>query len=184
MYFPVPAIVRFHLQKWMREHKIPVMLFAVASSLAVVAACWVFSQWQTLNSANSRLGEAFIESKRSRTADAGVKVRASAAPLDLPPFDSAQMVAQLNEAAKDAGLSLDKVAYVLEENSSQPYLRYRITMSSTMRYPVVRSFIEQMDGSIPHLSFDAIACARKGISIVELSCDLMMSGFYRKRSSG
>lgn len=141
-------------------------------------------QWQSLHLAKTTLADLVNASNATRAKNAREKPQLSAAPLDLPHFNSGQLVAQLNAVAKDAGLALNKVVYVLEESGNQPYLRYRITLSSTMKYPVVRGFAEQLDGSIPHLSFDAIACARKEISVVELSCDLVMSGFFRKQSDG
>lgn len=103
---------------------------------------------------------------------------------DLPPLQSSELVTILNDTATESGLVLNEVTYSLDENNKQPYLRYRVTMTLHASYPLIRRLAEQLSAKVPHLTLDAIDCSRKDVVVAELSCDMAMSGFFRKGPRG
>jgi hypothetical protein len=105
---------------------------------------------------------------------------ASAGIPELPPFASAPLVAVLNDTASESGLVLDEVRYALDDNAGMPYLRYRITLSVNASYPLVRRLAERLQGTVPHLTIDAVHCARKNVQLADLTCELELSGLFRK----
>jgi len=104
--------------------------------------------------------------------------------VDLPVFDNTILVRSLNDIAEASKVSLDEVSFSLDENNSQPYLRYHATLSVSSNYATVRKFLDQLRASQPQMSLDSIACSRDDITTVELSCDIALSAFYRKDTHG
>lgn len=167
----------------LRAQPIAVAVLALCVLLAAIAAVFLLAQANRARDAQALLDE--LRAK-ALTAPASKAVPAAAmwsAP-DLPPFDSALLVSVLNETATESGLVLDEVVYTLDNNSNQPYMRYRITMSLNATYPLIRRLAEQLNTNVPHLTLDAINCSRKDIIVAELNCDMVMSGFFRKDRHG
>jgi hypothetical protein len=102
----------------------------------------------------------------------------------LTAFENTQLVDVLNRVAEESKLSLDEVSFVLDENANQPYLRYRATLTVSSTYPTIRRFLDQVRTSQPDISLDSITCTRDDIATVELTCDLVLSAFYRKADHG
>lgn len=161
---------------------------ALSALVLCVAAAFVAAVLLLAQAGRARAAQALLIELRAQSLAAPLsKVAPPAALLaapDLPPFDSAALVAVLNETATDSGLVLDEVAYTLDNNSNQPYMRYRITMSLHATYPLIRRLAEQLNTNVPHLTLDAINCSRKDVIVAELNCDMVMSGFFRKDRRG
>jgi len=118
-----------------------------------------------------------------RPVNSSPAVAVSATPaLNLPWFDSAGLVAQLDAVAEEAKLPIDEVGYALEGSAQLPYLRYRITLSVTAAYPVVRQFVDDVTSTLRHVELDSISCARADITLPTPTCELVFSAFFRKGS--
>lgn len=165
-----------------RSHPRAASLLALCVALGVVATVVLAAQASRAQAAQALLAQ--LRSTAAPAQAARAPVAATLTAPELPPFNSAQLVAALNETATDSGLVLDEVAYTLDNNSNQPYMRYRITMSLNATYPLVRRLTEQLHLNVPHLTLDAINCSRKDIVVAELNCDVVMSGFFRKERHG
>jgi len=103
---------------------------------------------------------------------------------DLPAFNNTALVEALNGAAEETKLTLDEISFLLDDNASQPYLRYRATLTVSSGYPIIRRFLDSVRVKQPEVSLDAITCTRDDIATVELTCDLALSAFYRKEAHG
>lgn len=99
--------------------------------------------------------------------------------LNLPWFESAQVIAQFGRAAADAKLPVDEVQYLLEESSSRPYLRYRIKMTVSSGYPVIRQFADEVTATMTHVDLDSMSCTRGDIDVLWPTCILTFSAFFR-----
>lgn len=139
-------------------------------------------QWQRVRFAQEEVSRLRVQAVTDQT-DREV-VNDNLAPLDLPFFQSSGSIAKFNELATASGLTLNEVSYVLEENNSQPYLRYRFTLTVVSTYPQIRSVVAQLHSEVPHFTMDSIRCRRSDIAVAELSCDLALSGFFRKEPRG
>lgn len=106
------------------------------------------------------------------------------AALDLPWFDSAQLVEQFSKAAEESKVPLDEVGYVLEESTQHPYLRYRITLSVSASYSSIRQFADSIPAAMRHIDLDSISCLRPDIAVAPLTCDLAFSAFFRRDAHG
>jgi hypothetical protein len=177
-FFP---FLRFHIVRMLRAQPVAMGFVVLSIALAAVAAMALAGQMRRVSAANAVLAQ--WQAKPAQVAHAAAPT-VSAAALDLPPFQSARVVTILNETASDSGLKLDEVTYSLDDNASQPYLRYRITMTLNASYPLIRRLAEQLNANVPYLTLDAISCSRKDIGVAELSCDMVMSGFFQKASHG
>lgn len=177
------SFVRFHVSRLVRVQPGASALFSASLICAVAAAGALLVQSERADEADAQLSElqAKVGSSRSSAAAPGA---VALAPLDLPPFESSGLVTALNETADESGLVLEEVAYALDDNSTQPFLRYRITMSIATTYPLVRHLVEKLGERVPHLALDSIHCAREDVGIAELNCDVVMSGFFRKTKGG
>lgn len=162
-----------------RVAPIAVGVLALCIVLTAIAAMALATQATRAHAAQTRLTELRAKAQPSQAPKPPASSPSLAA-LDLPPFDSAGLVTILNETATDSGLVLDEVSYSLDANASLPYLRYRITMTLNSSYPLVRRLTEQLNAHVPNLTLDAITCSRKDVSVAELNCDVVMSGFFRK----
>lgn len=167
----------------MRAQPFAMAALGLSVVLAVIAALCLVAQIQRADAARDRL--AALQAKAPPMQEARSSVPdTSLAALDLPAFESAQLVKVLNETATDSGLVLDEVSYSLEDNTNQPFLRYRVTMSLNAAYPLIRRLTEQLNANVPHLTLDAINCSRKDVVVAELNCDVIMSGFFQKGARG
>jgi len=177
--YSLPAL-RFLFVRMLRTHPWALAALLLCVTSLTVAALILVKQWQRLDTARSSLQLLTatpppLPRVDSATATAGIPV--------LPPFESAPLVAVLNDIASESGLVLDEVRYALDEHAGMPYLRYRITMSISASYPLVRQLAERAQANVPHLTIDAIRCARKNALVADLSCELALSGLFRKAGS-
>jgi hypothetical protein len=113
----------------------------------------------------------------------------AAASLDGPPayldeFDAADMVAKLHAATSDIGLPIDEVSYELGNAPTQPYLRYRVSLSAKTGYAEIRRFAAALLVDLPNISLDSIRCARDEIASRSLNCQLAFSAFYKRGPNG
>ncbi len=172
---------RFHFHRLFRTRPRFVVAIVVSSLTLISATLAVAQQWYTLQSADEDFQLAIQQSKHTSK-----KLVATVSPLReaLPDFDSAQLVDTLHQAAEDVKLPIDEISYALEENSSQPYLRYRVTLSVTANYPTIRKFADRFRQQASQVSLDTISCSREDITAKALNCDLGLSAFYRKAARG
>lgn len=177
------SFLRFHLLRVVRSQPIAVGVLALCIALAGFAVAAVVAQSRRADNAQSLLADLRANATSSQAAKLLATSEQAAAP-ELPLFQSAPLVASLNDTAADSGLVLEEVTYTLDDNHNQPYLRYRITMTLNATYPLIRRLVEQLNANVPHLTLDAINCARKDVAVAELNCDVAMSGFFRKGIRG
>lgn len=173
--------LRFQLVRMLRLQPLALAALLSCGSLLTVASLALASQWQRLETVRAdirRLSATRAPVQRIDSAGASAKIPT------LPPFESAPLVAVLNDTATESGLVLDEVRYALDETAGMPYLRYRITMSVNASYPLVRQLAERIQANVPHLTIDAIHCSRKNALIADLSCELALSGLFRKAGPG
>lgn len=104
--------------------------------------------------------------------------------IDLPRFEPNKLVEAINRLALNTKLPLDEISFVLEDNHTQPYLRYRATLSVSSRYPVIRRFLDALEAEQPQVALDAISCERDDIGAVDTNCDVNLSAFYRRQDHG
>lgn len=172
----LPAL-RFQFVRMLRTQPwaLAALLFClIALSLATVT---LVLQRQRLDGARAELRRlSAVSVPVARVDSQSVSARVP----ELPLFASAPLVAVLNDTASESGLALDDVRYALDDNAGMPYLRYRITMSVNASYPLVRRLAERLQGTVPHLTIDAIHCARKNVQLADLTCELELSGLFRK----
>ena len=183
MSFPSIPFLHFHILRMLRAQPLAVGVLLLCIALAAIATVALVGQATRAHAAQAQLAELRAKATPAQLVNSPAPANLSAAP-DLPPFQSAQLVAILNETATDSGLVLDEVVYTLDNNSNQPYMRYRITMSLHATYPLIRRLVEQLNTKVPHVTLDAINCSRKDVVVAELNCDVAMSGFFRKGARG
>lgn len=180
---PIFSFCSFHAARLWRTQ--PRVFSAVAASLVVVllSAFVFFQQWQQADAAMSKLQQLASEVRRKPVAVVSEK-KVSVAALDLPSFSSAELVDTINQVALDTGIPVNEVSYRLDEGANFPYLRYRVTLTITAKYPLMRGFIDQVATSLPHSALDEVTCARNDIQAAMLNCDLSFSAFFRKDGHG
>ena len=160
----------------------PVALCALlAACVSLICALTVYVQQS--RSVESTEAEWRSLNKKAKLPDSQ-STQAGDVKLTLPAFDNTQLVVALNGAAETSKLSLDEVSFLLDENPSQPYLRYRATLTVSSAYPAIRRFLDQVRSQQPDVLLDSITCTRDDITTVELTCDLALSAFYRKEVHG
>jgi len=169
--------LRFHGTRLYRAQPAVMLLLAVSCTASIAAALAFADQRREAKLALADL-------QRLQTAVGSMKARAtegkpeSNAASDLPAFDNAGLVQSLNGIAAETQLPLDEVTYALDENSSEPFLRYRIMMRVSGGYRAVRGFSARLTADLHNVSLDSISCARKDVAVAPLNCDLVFSAFY------
>ena len=151
-----------------------VVLFAIG-----VAAC--VEQWQRTEAAEHEWQSI---SQPHRTAGRPTTQAALPQQIALPPFNSAELVTALHRAAEESKLPLDEILFSLDDNATQPYLRYHATLTVSARYPAIRSFLQKMRTAVSNVSLDSITCTREDIGVTDLTCELALSAFYKKEGHG
>ncbi len=177
------AFCRFHLLRLF--HAQPVLSLAVLSNgVALLAALLVWmTETHALASAQQQLLQLRGQSLRAEAAQHAAPLVKPSVPV-LPWLDSANLVGQFSHIADDAKLPFDEVAYVLEEGGNQPYLRYRVTLTVSAAYPVIRRFVDDVAATLANVDLDTIACQRADVAMPVLSCELAFSAFFRKDGHG
>jgi len=180
MHANVLSWFRFHVSRQMRRRP-----FALPFGTVLLAACLVAgicllslarhgtTARRDIAIANHALGQ-----------PAAVSVSQSSGSVDLPRFEPNKLVETINQMATNTKLPLDEVSFVLEDNHTLPYLRYRFTLSVSARYPAIRHFIDALQADQPQVVLDAISCERDDIASTDTSCDVNLSAFYRRQDHG
>jgi hypothetical protein len=176
----LPSLCRFHLRRLWRTQPIASLALIVAASLMAIAATVYGQQWQEAATAKSDMQA--LEN-RMRTTERSAAHPDQTQPT-LPDFSSTQLVKALHRAAEDTKLPLDEVSFSLDDNGNQPYLRYRATLTISSGYPAIRRFLDRMHEELADVSLDTISCSRDDIASAELTCELVLSAFYRKGGRG
>lgn len=177
------SFLRFHTVRLYRSQPVVVLSLA-ASGIAFAVSALVYAEQR--NEAQLALADL----QRLQAAVNGMKARAeeskaeSSPGMDLPTFDNVALVQSLNTTAAETQLPLDEVGYSLDESSSEPYLRYRITLRVAGNYRAIRAFNDRFTTDMLNVSLDSISCARQDVTTVPLTCDLAFSAFYRRSLRG
>lgn len=165
-----------------REQPFAFIALAVSIGIALCAAVALGSQMRRAEMAQTALAELRGTAVLKRSPD--VAAHLLPAVPELPSFRSSELVTVLNQTAAESDLVLNEVTYSLDDNTNQPYLRYRINMTLHASYPLIRRLAEQLSAKVPHLTLDTIDCSRKDVVAAELSCEMGMSGFFKKGVGG
>jgi Tfp pilus assembly protein PilO len=175
--------LRFHVVRLYRAQPL-VVLMLLAASIALAASAVVYAE-QRHEAQQARADLQRLRSAVDVMKDQEQDSKPEATPaMELPTFDNVALVQALNSIAAETQLPLDEVAYSLDESSSEPYLRYRITLRVAGNYRAIRTFSDRFTLDMLNVSLDAINCARQDVSTVPLTCDLAFSAFYRRRLRG
>ncbi len=156
-------------------------IFGIISGFSLLIAMFLWlAQWR--DTENIML---ILHAERAKTASTFVTPDAvSQQKTDLPEFDSAGFVRALSQVAEKTFLPINEVSFALENADNQPFMRYRVKLSVSSDYPVIRHFIDLFRSEWPHISLDAIVCKREKVTETNPSCELAFSAFYRKRING
>jgi hypothetical protein len=174
------SFCRFHLFRLYYAQPRAAIALVTSATLLVLVSLLAAAQWEREQTALRTLdSERTHPAEAGPTADPALQQRST-----IPDFDSAKLVAALHETADAAKLPVDEISYTLDENASQPYLRYRVRLNVVSSYPVIRRFVDQFRGELAHVALDSITCNRSDITDADLSCDLVLSAFYRKPGRG
>lgn len=163
----------------------PRVFAALVMSLIALtgAGAGYMTQWQQFNLATQELRALQANAKPPGAALLSDKP-ARQVPSDLPVFESASLMKALSRIAGQIKLPLNEISYALDDNTSQPFLRYHVTLTVTSAYPVIRRFVDELHVGLPNVTLDAISCARADIAAANLTCDLVFSAFFRKDALG
>jgi hypothetical protein len=178
---PLPQKIRFHLaESWRYQRFALALLLLSAFAAASTVVAWAVKAYEV------KRQEAVVAELR----EARKRPTALAAPerdpvpaqqaASLGKFSSQQFTAQFHETAAGAGLPVDEVAYSLEHGESQPYMRYRVTLTVKARYLDVRKFIAALAAAMPHVALDSIRCVKEMDAGQPLSCEMAFSAFFLK----
>jgi hypothetical protein len=171
---------RFHLSRIAKTWPLlsALLLFSAA---ALIAACAAYAaQLQDESGVRRESFALGVRLRDASTADSQSKDGR----VELPPFESVNLVDVLNRVAGETKLPLDEVSFVLDDNGNQPYLRYRATLTVSSGYLAIRRFLDRIRAEQPQISLDSIACTRDDIATPQPTCDLSLSAFYGKPYRG
>lgn len=169
----------FHTHVIWRTQPIALGALLLSACGLAVAGVMFIQQWNAAVSIQSEWREL---DKRIRTAERSLQAVKSEPPL--PAFSSGQLLMVLQRIAAESKLPLDEVAFVLDDNGNQPYLRYRAMLTVETTFPVIRSFIVRLHRAGQDISLDAVSCARADVATAPLRCEMSLSAFYRKAATG
>lgn len=173
------SFCRFHLFRLLRAQPGLFAALTIISLATVFSVLGYIQQWQQADSAEFQLSE--LRAKVKQTQSELISAEAlTHAPLALPVFNSAQLVHRFHQLAAENKLPLGEISYSLDDSANQPYLRYRVTLTVSTSYPVIRHFVDQISAALPHVALDTISCAREDIGVVNLNCDLVFSAIFKK----
>lgn len=176
----VLPVYRFHLRQLRQYQPIAFWLLMAAIGLMVVSIVILIRQANVVHEAEAQFDEVRLAVRASSSPRSSNDLPTTA----LPAFDNALLVSTLDRLSTSRHLPLDEVTYTLDENANLPYLRYRITMTVTARYPLLRSFVDDVRHTMSNATLDTMACSRVDIGATELTCDLAFSTFYAKAAHG
>lgn len=171
---------RFQIRRLFRtQARLSFALLAAGLSFFLALTTYVW-QWQRMTETEQALD--LVTQKSSSLTKIATPLSQSKA--ELPTLNSAQLVTAIYQVADETQLPVDEISYALDDNLNQPYLRYRLNLSVSASYPVIRRFVDRFRTELSHVSLDTISCSREDIGVAVLSCDLSLSAFYRKAGNG
>jgi hypothetical protein len=181
MTFSFFPFLKFHVTRWFNAQPVTFSVLSASSFALLVAMVVYVQQWQAADDATKLELATRALSLQPVVTSAPVNP-VSTLEAALPAFNSAELVAALNSVAGATKLPIDEVTFALDETANQPYMRYRITLTASASYPVVRRFLDKFRRDVAHVSLDSIICTRDGMSAANtgLSCDLAFFAFYRR----
>jgi hypothetical protein len=169
--------VRFHLRRALRANPAALVTLGLSVTALVVSGAVFVAQWRGALGAERAENEI---RQAGRPAPPVSTDPANEARAALPLFNSAEFVAALDRITEATKLPVKEVAFTLDDTPSQPYMRYRITLTVSARYPSIRQFVDRFRGEMANVTLDAIVCARDAPGKPGLTCDLAFLAFYRK----
>lgn len=179
MTFPSFASMQFYSQRCYRLHPI-LSLWSLALAIALLGALFLFAHLRYLvNNQQVEVHEAvkkvqFVREEKLRSDAANQPV------VQLSHFESSSLVSMLNAVARETGVPIEEITYVLDEQGDQPFRRYQISFSTTSRYPLLRRMIQSLQSKISQLSLDGVSCVRDDIVVADLQCSLNLSAYFKK----
>lgn len=179
----VLSYLRFHCKRLFRAQPVAFVMVAagiLSAGLGILAYC---KQLDNLHDVEEQLQALKQAAGQARQPAAPVELPGKSA-IPLPKFDSVQLVHTLNELAAETRTPVDDVAYSLDDGTSLPYLRYRITLGVSAPYPVIREFGARLMVELPNVSMDSISCTRSDTSTIPLTCEMQFSAFYQRGARG
>jgi hypothetical protein len=117
-------------------------------------------------------------SRRSRIATRPAALGSSR--VLLPQFSGADLVERLNNVAHALNIPFDEASYALDSSATLPYIKYRVTLTTTAGYAEIRKFLPALSAELPHMGLDSIHCSRPDLLATTLRCELAFSAFYSK----
>ena len=180
MHANVLAWLRFHVARMSRRHPFALTCAALLLTAFGATGIWLLSMARH----ESLVRRDIANANRALAQAASAPTQQGTGSIDLPRFEPNKMVEAINRLAVNTKLPLDEVSFVLEDSRNQPYLRYRITLSVSTRYPAIKHFLDALQADQPQLALDAISCERDDITAADTSCDVNLSAFYRRPEHG
>lgn len=179
MIFPSFASLHFYSRRCYRLHPI-LSLWSLALAIALVVSLILFAHLRyVVESQQREVHEAVRKVQVVR--EEKLRIDAANQPVvQLSHFESSGLVSILNTVAREAGVPIEEISYVLDEQGDQPFRRYQINFSTASRYPLLRRMIQSLQSKISQLSLDGISCTRDDIVVVELQCSLTLSAYFKK----
>lgn len=170
---------QFQVRRFVRSQPWLCLSLTLGCVLCVVLGVAYVSVQRALTAAGDEQS-ALVATNRANSA----QPKPPAVELALRPFDSAQAVSSLDQAAKESGAILNEVSFTLEEQANLPYLRYRASMTVIANYVTVRRFVDKVHAQVVDVSLDTISCSREAITARELKCELAFTAYYRAAQHG
>lgn len=174
MFSQIVPVFLFRMRQLWHAYPSSVVLLSVSSFLLLIAVGAQYAVRLSLSEANEKSEE--LRASAPRVVQRSATGTGDAA-QSLPPFNGTVLASVFNQAAAELKLPVEEIAYSLDNNPNQPFLRYRATLALHGGYPVVRRFIDRVH-KIGSVELDSIACARENIAAASLRCDLSFSAFY------
>jgi hypothetical protein len=180
MQFQLLPFLLFHLRRYVARQTAQFALLAL-SALAMLTAL-VVSMGLSQAQADALARNAYLKSQQG--ADQQAVAVAPNAAVSLRAFDSAQAVKDFDDIADRSGISVTELTFTLDEGKTQPFLRYRASMTVAANYLAIRRFVDQVGTDVPDVSLDTISCSRKALDDPILNCDLVFTEFFKKDDRG
>ncbi len=171
------AYLRFHVRRLHRDQG------AAFLATLVLAGCTLLTlaAWAIEASEVSRAKQE-LQDLITRAARAPQQVKASGS--QLPNLDTVSFVAAIHRSAAESKIGTDEVTYVLEDQPTLPYIRYRARFSIEAPYPTIRQFIQGVVDAETNTALDGISCARTELKGTRPVCDIAISAFYKRDARG
>jgi hypothetical protein len=180
MQFPLLPFLAFHLRRFRSTQPVLFVTLGLSILAFVIALCASLTMVAAGNEALSRYDSMKATPAKSPTAVDTLPERGET----LRPFNSAQMVTALNEVGARIGVAVNELTFTFDEGKTEPFIRYRASMTLNANYLAVRRYVDQVHADIPDTSLDSISCTRKGIDDALVTCELAFTAFFKKEERG